>query len=163
MRISAPGGEWLGCVLYGIGGLLYGIVLTCIGVGAAGAGHGTYVVMGLYSSPLGLTQEIVIALFGTPVLWCVAGALVGVVRYWPPRIAFLIAMAVHYGALPLILASGSVFGDWSHAERYPDVVIFGVIAYAVGQLILWVLFVLGVFGISPRVRSRTNRSAGTDD
>jgi hypothetical protein len=53
MRIPAPGGEWLGCLLYGIGGLSYGIVLACIGVGAAGPGHGTYVVMGLYSSPLG--------------------------------------------------------------------------------------------------------------
>jgi dipeptidyl aminopeptidase/acylaminoacyl peptidase len=29
----------LGCALYGIGGLFYGIVLTCIGVSAAGAGH----------------------------------------------------------------------------------------------------------------------------
>src|SRR5687767_11908630 len=106
MPASPPGDESLGCLLYGIGGLFYGIVLTCIGVGAAGAGHGTYVVLGLYSSPLSLTQTIPVALFGTPLLWSIAAALVSAVRHWPARIVFLIAMAVHYGALPFVLASG---------------------------------------------------------
>jgi hypothetical protein len=155
MRIPSPGGEWLACLLYGIAGFFYGIGLLCIGIGAAGAGHGTYVVMGLYSSPLGLTGEITIALFGTPVVWCATGALVGAVRYWPWRIAFLIAMAVHYAALPIILSEGSPFGDWSYAEKHASTVTFGVSVYVAGQLVLWILFVLGLLGISPRVRPRT--------
>jgi len=36
---------------------------------------------------------------------------------WAPRIVFLVARAVHYGALPLILAPGSAFGATGRSTR----------------------------------------------
>src|SRR5438128_1335235 len=67
-------------LLGAVTGLGYGAVLAFLGLVATGAGHGSYVLIGLCSSPLGLTQSIPLALFGTPVFWAIVGALFGGMR-----------------------------------------------------------------------------------
>jgi hypothetical protein len=46
-------------------GFFFGAALAFFGLLAAGAGHGTYVLLGVISSPLALTDLILVALFGT--------------------------------------------------------------------------------------------------
>ena len=45
-------------------GLLVGLILSFVGFIAAGLGHGSYVIIGLVSSPLGTFGNVLIALFG---------------------------------------------------------------------------------------------------
>ncbi len=122
-------------------GFAYGLVLLALGVMAAGAGHGTYVVLGMSSSPLGLTDSIPLAILGAPVLWCAVGAVLGRVMLRGFRRLFLGAMVAHYLALPFILSPASKFGDWAYAGKVPERVALGLAVYSAGQLGIWVVFV----------------------
>ncbi len=73
-------------------GLCYGLLLLAFGFLATGAGHGTIVVAGLSSSPVGLTQRVLLAIFAPPVLWCMVGAMLGWVTQRTLRGLFLATM-----------------------------------------------------------------------
>ena len=131
---------WRSAVILGTVGLAYGLALAVMGVMAAGAGHGTYVVIGLASSPFGLLQNVVIGLLGAPVLWGIAGLLLSAVRDSAWRAVFLAVMFAHYGGLLLVLFRPSPFADWSHASKMPEFVAEVIGFYIVGQTALWATF-----------------------
>jgi hypothetical protein len=126
-------------------GFGYGLVLALIGLIGAGAGHGTYVLLGMYASPLSLMQHIALAVFGLPVLWCLISALLAgtTKRGW--MIAFLVAMLAHYVSLPWVLKEGETFGDWEYAAKIWGFVLVGIGVYVVGQVIIWVVFLAELF------------------
>lgn len=121
-------------------GFCYGLALLAFGFVATGAGHGTYVILGLSSSPLGLTQNIPVALFAAPVLWCTIGVLLGRVTSRVGRGLFLATMLAHYAALPFILGPKSYFGDWANVAKLPRFVAAALAVYGAGQLGLWIVF-----------------------
>ncbi len=125
-------------------GFVYGSLLGFLGLIATGAGHGTYVFLGLASSPFGITQKFEVALLAPPFLWCVVGGLLGAVIHRIPRALFLAAIFAHYTALPFILAKGSLFGDWDYLSKVGGfgTVVFGL--YGFGQVIIWAVFVLSL-------------------
>src|SRR5437868_1513833 len=95
---------------YWLWGLLYGLALAFWSFGAAGAGHGTCVPLGLSSSPLGWLG-IFVAFFGLPALWAGVGFLLERANEGRARLAFLLVVAAHYLSIPPLLA-GEMFGDW---------------------------------------------------
>jgi hypothetical protein len=122
------------------GGLAYGCLLAALGLIAAGAGHGTTVVGGLASAPLGLFG-FGAALAGAPALWGTAGALLGLSRSRAPRAALLALLLAHYAGLPLLLCPPGHFADWSYVRRVADIVAVAFVVYAAGQVALWVALV----------------------
>lgn len=117
----------------------YGGLLSILSLAAAGLGHGTYVIMGASSSPLGVFGEIPVALFGAPLIWGIAGGLASASTRLVPRIEFRVLMLLHYGAMPLILSDPNHFGDWDHARRALTTrgVLLWAVLYAAGQFLLW--------------------------
>jgi hypothetical protein len=127
-------------MLFAFVGFVVGCHLAGFSFIAAGAGHGTYTVMGLFSSPLGLGQNALIALFGTPVVWSLIFGLLPGVRCRAGRVAFLSAILSHYAAIPVILGKGSQFGDWYYAEKHWWVVALAAWLYMLCQAALWTVF-----------------------
>ena len=123
-----------------VAGVLYGMILAAAGITAAGAGHGTFVVIGVASSPLGLFQNVLVAWSGTPVLWCLIGFSLGRVTHYEGRRVFLLLMLAHYGSLFFILRPPSEFADWGYVSRLPGFFAGAIAFYAVGQIALWVAF-----------------------
>jgi hypothetical protein len=126
-------------------GMVYGLVQAFLAFVATGAGHGTYVFLGLSSSPISLTQSIGNSLLAIPIIWSVMGALAGLAGNRVCRALFGAAMLAHYAALPVVLGHGSNFGDWSYLEKVGGLtpIAFGV--YAIGQAVLWGLFLLALW------------------
>jgi hypothetical protein len=123
-------------------GLLYGLILAAWGFLLAGAGHGTYLALGLSSAPLGFLG-IVPALFGLPLLWACVGRLLARAHVPPYRWALLAVAAAHYlGAA--VLLSQETFGDWAYLDRAlaaaPLLVFCGFAVYVAGQVTLWAAF-----------------------
>jgi hypothetical protein len=134
------------------GGLFYGIVLAGLGFVATGAGHGTYVVIGVSSSPFGLTQNIPITNLAAPLLWSVVCVLLSLLAYRVPRALFFATMLAHYAALPLILLGKSTFGDWSYASKMPGFVAMAVAIYAFGQFCIWAVAFRSLRGLEEPFR-----------
>jgi hypothetical protein len=124
---------------------LVGGVAWALGFLAAGLGHGTYVVMGALSSPLGLFNSVQVAWFGTPVLWVVLGALAGYSRALVARIGFVALAAAHYLAMIPILSNGERFGDWDYAKRATGAVAFCAVMEVLAHVFLWLVFVQRLF------------------
>ena len=122
-------------MLHAIAGFCYGAALAALGLLAAGAGHGTYIPMGISSAPLGLFGFLSAGL-GAPVLWgCVAMLLAAGRR----RLTGGVVIAHYAGAV--VLASHGAFGDWAYLNRSirPLGVLITVwtLIYVIGQLVLW--------------------------
>ncbi len=124
-----------------------GFVLMVAGFAAAGMGHGCYVVMGGSSSPFALVNNVAVAMFSTPVVWGVLGALACSTSRGG-RMAFLAAMAAHYLALMPILTGNGNFSDWDYMHRQGDMVywavVLGAVVYGCGHIGLWTAFLLGL-------------------
>ena len=125
-----------------ITGSLYGILLAIIGLLATGAGHGTLVLIGMSSSPVGFFG-IPIALLSPPLLWAIMGWLLSKSERSPYRIIFLVIMAVHYLSLwPLL--TREPYGDWEYFDKmwqsWPVIVATGIACYVVGQAVIWLYF-----------------------
>jgi hypothetical protein len=121
-------------------------MLVSIGFTNAGAGHGTSVFIGLFSAPVGLAQNYFVALASIPFLWPIMAFLAASSQRLPLRLVFLCAMCSHYVSLPWILNGPSRFADWSYMKKLSAESIgfaFGV--YGVGQVALWVLFLIQLF------------------
>jgi hypothetical protein len=131
-------------IIFAVAGLGYGLYLSVFGLAAAGAGHGSYVVTGIVSSPLGLLQNTLIAWVGTPLLWCIVGFCLSETTHRVGRVVFLAMMFAHYGCLFFVLRSPGVFADWHHARKILVEVIEIVCFYAAGQIGIWVVFFMNL-------------------
>lgn len=136
-------------MIYGCIGFAYGFGLMVLSIGAAGFGHGTYVLMGLSSAPLSILSllprgdfRVLIALLGTPVLWLLIGFLLGLSPSLRRVRCVLVVMAVHYSTALLLLlpASHSEFSDWSYVPKVQGVFIMGIVFYVIGQAFVWLAF-----------------------
>jgi hypothetical protein len=120
-------------------GLVYGAALAGLAIIAAGAGHGTYLPMGVSSAPLGFFG-VLAAAWGAPLLWGGVGALL----HWVPRGSrkriVMLALAVHYASALALMMSPS-FGDWAYVLRSMPAIgtIMAVWAatYVIGQFVIW--------------------------
>ena len=127
--------------LFAVWGSLYGVALSVLAFLAAGAGHGSYILMGVSSAPFGLLG-VIVALFGTPVFWALMGFLVAKAAHLLLRRVFLIIMTLHYLSIPFILATEE-YGDWDRLVRgkqmLPNilVMIIGLSLYLYGQVVIW--------------------------
>jgi hypothetical protein len=113
-----------------LAGLLYGGLLGGLAVIAAGAGHGTYIPMGVSSAPFGLFGFPAAAV-GAPILWGTVGALLHLPRTNRGKRITISVLAIHYGTA-LALAISRSFGDWGYVRLFA-----WAGAYAVGQLVIW--------------------------
>jgi hypothetical protein len=145
-------------VIFTITGVGYGIVLMWFGVLAAGAGHGVFVPLGIFSSPIVILAGVipptpeyqslaaVTFLLGMALLWGCAGFLSASLAMCSARRGLLALLAVHYLALPVVFHSG----DWGYFPRVwqacPWVLVAGFSIYLVGQATLWVLLLRHFFG-----------------
>lgn len=129
---KAPSKLWLG-------GFIYGLILTGVGALMAGAGHGTYLLLGVASAPLSYLG-IIFSLVSPPILW---GAIWGLLPHSyksPQRQIFVVALALHYLAIPLI-PFFKVYSEEKYIakalEINPIVVSLGAALYLLGQVIIW--------------------------
>ncbi len=115
------------------------MALTFWSFAAAGAGHGTYVVMGLSSSPLGFLG-IPVAFFGLSVFWAFIGFLLSKAQYSSYKLAFLLFIVAHYVSIVPLLAT-QPFGDWEYFSKVwsmiPLSIIGGLTTYVIGQVAIW--------------------------
>ncbi len=131
-ELKAPAKSWLG-------GLVYGLSLTGVGVLMAGAGHGTYLLLGVASAPLSFLG-IMFSIVSPPLLWSTLGGLLPYSHKSPQRQILLTALVLHYLAILLL-----PFFEEYIEEKYlakalevnPVVVVLGMALYLLGQAIIW--------------------------
>ncbi len=127
-------------------GFAFGVVLGYLSFLTAGAGHGTYVMVGMSSAPLGLLGFLA-AIFGSPLVWAGVGALLASLDRHGARRWFIVFMFVHYlGGVALL--SREPFGDWEGVGRVagamPWVVAAWLTTYGLGQAMIWLTFTRAV-------------------
>ena len=120
-------------------GAAYGVALGFLAFVSAGFGHGTYILVGVSSAPIGVLG-IPAALLGAPLIWAVVGYLLSRVTSIRSSRAFLTAICLHYlGVFVLFLTP--TYGDWAYFPRVLEVIPWVVLAwgllYIVGQAIIW--------------------------
>ena len=130
--------------VYPVAGFLYGLVLACLGFLATGAGHGTYVIAGLASSPVSVIQSIWIALLSPPFIWSYVGFWLGGSAHVFGRLIFLLCMLMHYLGLIWVLRRPSEFADWGYVSKLPEFFAGAVGFYLIGQIAIWVAFCLAI-------------------
>jgi hypothetical protein len=117
-------------------GLAYGCALVAIGVLAAGAGHGTNVLMAAAAAPLGFLGAWG-AIAGAPILWAAVGAALA----WLPRrsrkLVVASAVIIHYVSAASLL----VTPEWEYLIRNIRplwaVMAAWMLVYGVGQGLIW--------------------------
>jgi len=118
-------------------GAVFGVILMGLALAAAGGGHGTYVLLGLFSAPLGCFG-ISVAVFGTPLLWATVGVVAGLLNFSTGRRCLLGFLLIHYvsAACSLWLQ----YGNWdrTHGMWIVDrwMFIYPLTIYLVGQFAL---------------------------
>lgn len=134
-------------------GLIFGGCFSAIGFVAAGAGHGTYIPIGIFSSPLWILGPPV-ALFGPPFLWAFIGVLCHeMLESGNKRGLFLIVMGLHFGCLPWIIcksmfANGDYF--WDIYKIFPLEITIGFVLYGLAQAMVWNCFVVACIKRPPQ-------------
>jgi hypothetical protein len=120
-----------------IAGTLYGIGLSLFGFLLAGAGHGTFFLLGLAAAPFSVFG-VLVAFFVPPIIWpAIVWAISAGLLY---RTRFLGFILIHYlSAACLLTLSG--YADGKYVERtwraMPTVMLLGIAWYLVGQVVLW--------------------------
>jgi hypothetical protein len=118
-------------------GAFYGAVLSALGVAVAGAGHGTYFLLILVSSPAGLLG-VASSVIGAPILWFVIGLLF---NRRNPRFVLLAVLLLHYGSAVFLLVRADE--NWQYFARVwhmmPLVLLGGFVWYMAGQIVIWVM------------------------
>lgn len=125
-------------------GLGYGLLLFVCAAAAAGFGHGTYVLFGLYGSPLTVASLLGFgpAAFALPLYWSVVGWTLSSQRP-RPTFAFWLLIA-HYVGAALVFSGllGNDFADWRYMATGWSViapaVFLGSVIYVPGQVLMWV-------------------------
>ncbi len=125
-------------------GLIYGAVLAFWGLMSAGAGHGTYVALGLVSSPL-CVLGIWAALFGPPLYWATVGLAIGRLQQYSARRLLVMLLLMHYVPIVPILSIGP-YSDWERLPRVFSVsanlfpFTCGCVFYLAGQCYCWIMY-----------------------
>lgn len=121
-------------------GFLYGLGLTFIGLFLAGAGHGTYLLLGIASAPVSFLG-IGFSLVGPPLLWGSVAALLPYTGKKRIRQVFAIAVLLHYVSLLFV----PLFDTYAEAKYFskvwttnPLMVVVGLGLYLAGQVVIWV-------------------------
>jgi hypothetical protein len=139
---------WRGAVSWSV---FYGGSLAVCAFFSAGAGHGTYVPLGISASPVSVIPDVLTATVAIPLFWGAAGGLATSSKQFVQRFAFWIVMLLHYAALPLVLSESDRFGDWDYARRDPGTLGFFLVVYGVGQVGLWILHFRAIYRpVKPR-------------
>lgn len=119
-------------------GFLYGLALSAIGFLMTGAGHGTYILLGVASAPLSFFGFYV-SLAGPPVLWTAIGSRLPY-RRQPQRRLVATVMLLHYLGV-LLIPFFDQYAQWKNLERAwaenPGMVLAGLGLYCVGQITIW--------------------------
>jgi hypothetical protein len=117
-------------------GIVYALAYLALAVGAAGAGHGTYV----FFAPI---SPYCSGLLFFPV----AGYLTGDLRSSLSKALFLSALTVHY-ALTIIFLRVEWIRDFSYLEKVWKISPWGILLpagwYLLGQVIIWAVLIRGV-------------------
>ena len=113
-------------------GAVWGLTVLALSVSLAGAGHGTFVLLGFFSAP--------ISLLGSKAAW-ISCIFVGIaLAFSAPRKEFPFVAAIHYMS-GLAVISVTEFADWQRLSvlpfEYAIVLFIGVAVYAVGNVLLW--------------------------
>jgi hypothetical protein len=120
-------------------GLIYGLSLAGVGLLMAGAGHGTYLLLGIASAPLSFLG-IIFSLVSPPILWSAMWGLLPSTYKSPQRQVFVVALALHYVAI-LLVPFFKVYSEEKYIlealEVNPVVVGLGAALYLLGQVIIW--------------------------
>lgn len=125
-------------------GFLYGALLAIFAFLAAGMGHGTYVLAGLVSAPIGAIG-ILAAFYGAPIFWSFTGLLLRNSGSRLRRVLFLCLVITHYLSSVALLTSER-YGDWKQfvkmfsSGQSAIVVVGGLLFYLIGQVVMWVVF-----------------------
>jgi hypothetical protein len=137
-----------------VAGGAYGFILLAIGFAAAGFGHGVYIPIRLFSSPIweiahavipatpeNQSLALIVILVGVVSLWGCAGWLLASSTRRTARRALVVLLAVHYAAFPLIFFDG----DWGYLPRVWEklslILTMGFALYLLGQAALCFLLV----------------------
>jgi hypothetical protein len=116
-------------------GIAYGTLLGLLAFLAAGAGHGTYIPLGVSSAPAGFLG-VAAAVIGAPILWGVVGAAAR-------NNQRMVALLVHYVSA-VWLMNTEAFGDWPRVSEVmhqtPSIVGAWACLYFGGQLFVWMSF-----------------------
>jgi hypothetical protein len=156
--------------LFTVTGAAYGFVLLAMGFLAAGFGHGVYIPIRLFSSPIWeishavipatpetQTLALVVLLLATVSLWGCAGWLLASSTRRSARRGLVVLIAVHYAGFPLIFFDG----DWSYFPRVWEklslILIMGFALYLLGQAALWFLLIRNCLSARPTVVQATTR------
>lgn len=119
----------------------YGLILTFFSYKYMGYGHGIYVPMALFSSPLGYFG-IRIAFLGTPILWGIIGYLLSKSDLLYFKICMFI-MLIHYISFFILSLNFKNWNDWNNFTDTNLInillkyLITGFVIYFVGQIYLW--------------------------
>ena len=129
--------SWYRVTLLTTVGLLYGLLLTEFGLGAANGGEGTMLPLCVFGSPLFLPFFI----FAPIAFWLIIGMLLGLIGVRSYRKVFLALMVLHYlSILPYVM----VFGNWRQTYyilvRSPGFITLAFGVYLVGQIAIWGYF-----------------------
>jgi hypothetical protein len=112
-------------------GFTLGIFLTFISFIATGAGHGTYVVLGLCAAPFSALDDVLLALIGVPVFWTCLGGLVGGSGHPVARLIAVVLLLAHFVSAPHVLTQ-TEFADWDYLPRAGEFGYVGLGIYGVG-------------------------------
>jgi hypothetical protein len=121
-------------------GFVFGCALVVFGFGAAGAGHGSYLLLALSAAPVSLMPGP--GLFAAPFWW----AWVGWLLKQRQSVLLIVALAIHTVCAALILLFGTLaepgaeqWESWHRVERVmPTWIWSGIVAYSVGLIAAWV-------------------------
>jgi len=135
--MSQTTGSLKSSLLFGVGGLTYGLALATIGMGAANGGDGAMVPLYIYGSPLFLP----LLFFAPIIIWPSIALILSRAAEPAFKKAFVLLMMIHYiGAVPYLV----IWGDWDHFSqlwnRSSASVFILIAAYVAGQVAIWFLF-----------------------
>jgi hypothetical protein len=94
-------------------GVGFGIALWFLGLLCTGAGHGTYLPLGLSGAPLSLAPGV--GIFSPPFVWAVVGIVFRTTRRRVPR--FLV-VAAHLSGVVAVLLMGTPFESATEQWKY---------------------------------------------
>ena len=124
-------------------GCLYGMSLTAVGILLTGAGHGTYVLLGIASAPLSFLG-IISSFVSPPLLWTTLGGLLAYSSKVPQRQIVAVALGLHYAAI-LLVPFFHDYADRKYIERSwqanPVMITAGAALYVLGQVAIWLYWV----------------------
>lgn len=124
-------------ILFCIIGILYGVVLTLAGLGAANGGDGAMLPLYVFGSPLFYP----LLFFAPIVVWGLVGVFLGGINERKYERGFIAIMGIHY----LGVLSYTIFlGDWNKIERLsarsPASIVLLVLLYTGGQILIWTFY-----------------------